>query len=73
MLYRVEVDLATRRPPGVHRTVFWTLEAPRRLEAAATAIQFSLASNPDAVMPVGSRTELVQEGYDWDEDEDNDG
>lgn len=69
MRYRVAVDLATSRPPGVHRTVYWVLEAPRRHEATIEAIQWSLWTNRDAVMAVGSRTELVQEGYEWDEED----
>jgi hypothetical protein len=70
MRYRVAVDLATSRPPGVHRTVYWVVEAPRRHEATNEAIHWSLWTNRDAVMAVGSRTELVQEGYECDDEDD---
>lgn len=52
-LYKVEVDVATARPPRPHAKVFVTVEASSGHEAELIACQMA-SCVPHVVMPVGS-------------------
>lgn len=52
-VYRVEVDVATCRPPRADATVFVTVEAPSGHAAELLACQIAMC-HPHVVMPVGS-------------------
>lgn len=60
-VYRVEVDVATARPPRPHATLYVDVEAVDGYDAELIACQLA-ACRPGVVMPVGS---LV---IDWPED-----
>jgi len=58
-LYRVEVDVATARPPRAHATAYVTLEADGWIDAELTAIYMVMGSRDCIVMPVATRHELI--------------
>ena len=59
MIYTVEVDVATCRPPKVDSTVTVFVSADSENEATLTAIHMACVRNA-VVMPVGSRIINVQ-------------
>jgi hypothetical protein len=60
-LYRVEVDVATARPPKVHATAYVVLEARNWIDAELTAIYMVMGSRDCIVMPVGTRSTLISD------------
>jgi hypothetical protein len=54
-VYRVVVDVATRRPPRVHARAYVVLEADNWLEAELVATQMVCLTRRAVVMAVGSR------------------
>jgi hypothetical protein len=56
MVWQVEVDVATARPPRAHRTAYVIVEAATRSEAEVTACLMVLVSREQVVMPVGTRS-----------------
>lgn len=60
MIITVEVDVATARPPRVHRQMYVQVEAPGPIAAILLALQMA-ATHPNVVMPVGARVVREEE------------
>lgn len=53
-VYRVEIDVATARPPGPHETLYVDVDAVSDHDAVLAACQLA-ACRPGVVMPVAAR------------------
>jgi hypothetical protein len=60
-IYKVEVDVALRRPPRTDATIYFTLDAKNGHAAELIACQWAYC-HPRVVMPVGSVVTDWEEG-----------
>lgn len=58
MLFRVEVDVATKRPPKNDATLYFIVAADNWIQAEVTACIMAVVTRPQVVMPVATRSEI---------------